>query len=114
MSRPVRTVEEAGAYHVSPVFKRLDKVAVVPREGPRGADHTRALEGWKYDRRTGRLSVKATVDNEKESVVVQGRRTIPWAWRMEGAISNVKVLIGKEVSGHGFRRELTSSAEDRE
>jgi len=70
-------MEEAGGYHISPVFKKLVKVTVIKRGGPYGPDHTRTLEGWNYDKKTGRLTVKETVDNEKEHQyhAAKGRRS---------------------------------------
>ena len=53
------------------------------------------------DKKTGRLTVKETVDNKSEMVRVQGKRTMPWAWKLQGAISEVKVLIGTEAAVRG-------------
>jgi hypothetical protein len=94
-------MEEAGVYHISPVFRKLVKVTVIKRGGPYGPDDTRSLEGWNYDKKTGRLTVKETVDNEKEMVLVYGERKVPWAWQMQGPISSVNVLIGKEAAVRG-------------
>ncbi len=103
-------MEEAGVYHISPVFKKLVKVAVIKRGGPYGPDHTRALEGWNYDKKKGWLTVKGTVDNEKEMVIVYGKRKVPWAWQMQGPISDVKVLIGKEAAVRGEDFEVDEAA----
>ena len=46
------------------------------------------------------------VDDEKEMVIVRGKREVPWSWRMQGAISNVKVLIGKEGAVRGEDYEV--------
>ena len=94
-------MEEAGVYHVSPFFEKLVKVVVIKRGGPYGPDHKRILEGWDYDKKTGRLAVREMVDNEKEMVTVHGKRKVPWAWRMQKPLSDVKVLIGKEAAIRG-------------
>jgi len=103
-------MEETGVYHVSPVFKKLVKVVVIKQGGPYGPDHKRTLEGWNYKKKTGRLTVNEKVDNEKEMVVVYGRRTMPWALRMQGAISDVKILIGKEAAVRGEDYEVDEDA----
>ena len=103
-------MEKAGVYHISPVFKKLVKVTVIKRGGPYGPDHKRPLEGWNYDKKTGRLTVKETVDNEKEMVVVYGKRKVPWAWQMQGPISDVKILIGKEAAVRGEDYEVDEVA----
>ncbi len=102
--------EETGAYHVSPVFEKLVKVAVVRRGGPYGADHTKTLEGWSCDKQTGRLTVKETVDNQTEMVLVCGKRQVPWAWHMQAALSDVKVLIGEEAAVRGEDYEVDEAA----
>jgi beta-lactamase regulating signal transducer with metallopeptidase domain len=103
-------MEEAGVYHISPVFKKLAKVTVIKRGGPYRPDHKRLLEGWDFDKKTGRLTVKETMDNEKEMVVVYGKRKVRWAWQMQGPISDVKVLIGKEAAVHGEDYEVDEDA----
>jgi hypothetical protein len=103
-------IEETGVYHVSPVFKKVAKVTVIKRKRPYGPDHTRTLKGWKFHKKTGRLTLKETVDNEKETVIVYGKRTVPWAWRMQGAISDVKILIGEEAAVRGEDYEVDEDA----
>jgi len=103
-------MDQAGVYHISPVFKKLVKVTVIKRGGPYGPDHTTTLKGWKYDKKTGRLTVKETVDNEREMVSVYGKRTVPWAWQMQGALSEVKILIGKEAAVRGEDYEVDEAA----
>jgi len=103
-------MNKAGVYHISSVFQKLAKVTVIQREGPYGWDHTRTLEGWNYDKKTGQLTMKETVDDGKEMVVVYGKRTVPWAWQMQGPISDVKVLIGKEAAVRGEDYEVDEAA----
>ena len=98
--------EQTGVYHISPVFKKFVKVTVIKREGPNGPDHTRTLESWDWDKKTGRLTVKGTVDNDRELLIVHGKRTMPWAWQMGKAISDVKVLIGKKAAVRGKDYEV--------
>lgn len=103
-------MQEAGVYHISPVFKKLVKVAVVKREGLSEPGHTRTLEGWNYDKKTGRLTVKEMVDNQREMVITYGKRKVPWAWRMEEPLSDVKVIIGKEMAVRGEDYEVDEAA----
>lgn len=102
--------EEKGVYHVTPEYVELVKVTVIKRGGPYGLDHTRTLDGWSYDNKAGRLTVKETIDNEREMVLVHGERKVPWAWRMEGAISDVKVLVGNEAAVRGQDYEVDETA----
>jgi hypothetical protein len=103
-------MEEAGVYHISPVFKKLVKVTAIKWKEPDGANRTRTLKGWNYDKKTGRLTLKEPVDNEKEKVVVYGKREMLWAWQMEAPISRVKVLIGKEAAIRGEDYEVDEAA----
>lgn len=101
---------ETGAYHVSPVYEELVKVTLIKRGGPRAPGYPKDLEGWNFDKRTGRLTVKETVDNRKEMVIVHGKLKVPWAWQMPEAIANVRVSIDKEEAVRGKDFEVDEGA----
>ncbi|MHB8864681.1 MAG: M56 family metallopeptidase, partial [Pirellulaceae bacterium] len=102
--------EKAGVYHVSPVFKRLVMVTLIKRGGPYGPGGTKTLEGWDYNRKSGQITVKETVDNEREMLVVHGKRKVPWVWQIQGAIRDVKVLIGEKAAVRGEDYEVDEVA----
>jgi len=88
-------LKEKGAYHVCPVFKSIENVTILKRGGPYGKEHTRELKSgeFSFDAATGKLTVKAPVDNEKEVVLVRGKRSSPAAWFFEKGLDPKDVYI---------------------
>jgi protocatechuate 3,4-dioxygenase beta subunit len=74
---------EKGVYTVCPVFEKIMEIRVIPRGGPHGKSRVLKEGDWSFDFETGRLGVKAEIDNEREMVIVQGEYAEPRAWLFE-------------------------------
>ena len=94
-------LDEAGAYHITPVFEKIVRVMAIPRAGSGSQEDARVLDDWHYDRKTGLLTVTAVVDDTRERILVFGERTVPWRWQMGQALTDVKVIIGNELAVRG-------------
>ena len=74
--------EVEGVYHVSPVFERLTGLSVIARGKP--GERPEKLEKnkhWRFDPRTGELTITVPIDDDKQMIYVEGKRSVPWSWR---------------------------------
>jgi beta-lactamase regulating signal transducer with metallopeptidase domain len=95
-----------GLYHVLPVFEKLTEVSVIKRGGPYGKEHEIVLaqgEGYAFDPATGNLKVARPIDDEKQMIVVQGVRKMPWEWQAGEPLKagSVRVLLGDREGKRG-------------
>ncbi|MBU0753739.1 MAG: hypothetical protein KJ645_01275 [Planctomycetes bacterium] len=104
--------DAVGVYHVAPVLKVLKRVEIVKTQ--QTSDSTpRVLkdQDWSFDKKTGRLRIKVSVDDKKESVVVYGKRVMPWAFKMQERLEpgSVKILLGDHAAVEGVDFEVDAS-----
>lgn len=116
--------DEVGRYRIKFGYDVVDGVEVVPRGGTKSS---RRLEDalWTYDALTGRLTVRATVDDRSEDVVVVGRRPERTFFRLPAGVdpASIRVVFGDALGVRGvdydfdgehgiLRFAATHSAED--
>jgi len=100
----VQPLNDEGFYHVTPVFRILEKVVVVKKEASSDASRrTLKDKDWSFDREKGCLEVKAPVNNDKEKVIVYGTRELPWVWKLKESLEpgSVKVLLNDRAGVRG-------------
>ncbi len=97
---------EQGVFYVLPAFDSVKCVKIIKRYGPYGDSFSRFIDpdtDYDYDQATGRMQIKVPVDMKDNRVVVTGKQSIPWVYRIQKPIrkGSVKVYINDRICEEG-------------
>lgn len=92
------STDEKGIYHITTVFKSIDRVEWKDDEG---TIHSLSNGDWSYDGETSRLKIHS--DTEVKRFTVYGKRMVPWAWISSQPLcrDSVKILLEDKTGVRG-------------